>query len=70
MTTMGEITKDWITTSEAATRLRCSVRTVQRLAETGRIRSCAVSARLYLVRLSDVEREAVRDQHVGRPRGT
>lgn len=70
MSDMSTITKDWITVAEAAERLKCSPRTVLRLADSGAIEKFEVNPRMYLVKSKDVEAEAKRGQSFGRPRGS
>lgn len=67
---MSTITKEWITVAEAAERLRCSPRTVLRLADAGTIEKVEVNPRMYLVKAKDVEAESKRDYTFGRPRGS
>ena len=70
MSDMSTITKEWITVAAAAQRLKCSARTVLRLADSGAIEKVEVNPRMYLVRAKDVEAEANKGQSFGRPRGS
>ena len=70
MANMSTITKEWITVAEAAKRLKCSTRTVLRLADTGVVERFEVNPRLYLVKAKDIEAESRREQGFGRPRGS
>lgn len=70
MSDMSTITKEWITVAEAAERLKCSSRTVLRLADAGTIEKFEVNPRMYLVKEKDVAAEAKRSQSFGRPRGS
>ena len=70
MRDMSTITTEWMTVAEAADALKCSTRTVLRLAEAGTIKRFEVNPRLYLVKRSDVVEEQKREQSFGRPRGT
>lgn len=70
MKNMSTVTEDWITVTKAAERMKCSSRTVLRLAEQGKIRRVEVNPRLYLVNVEDVDREKGQLPPTGRPRGS
>ena len=70
MSDMSTITKEWITVAAAAELLKCSPRTVLRLADSGAIEKVEVNPRMYLVKAKDVDAEAQKVQSFGRPRGS
>ena len=67
---MGSTINGWISVAEAARRLKCSPRTVLRLAELGAVRRIQVNSRFSLVKAVDIDAEKRREYTVGRPRGS
>lgn len=68
MPAMGKITKDWLTTAEAAELIGCTTRAVRKMASDGRLREMVINPRMTLVHATDVKREAKTPQPTGRPR--